>query len=475
MASQNETTTTDTNNRWGFAVGKPFATATADSPEDWLHTALAAERFIRRFQHEDQNGIYWESVEGGKPSASYADGCSGIMYFYIALAEVTGNAGFRETAYQSARWILAHWDDPSTSDDSPLEGFDACVGNMLLEAFKAFGDQAYVDAALTLAQRYVDSCSWDEHGPYWTGNTAWAKDGGIILFLLNAGLILKNQLRNQSDGLQSLLGFVAQAGRQYLAEGKRDEQTGRLVFDGKLGGTFTVESIVFHLDYNMPNWEFGAAGSGYILLKLYELTGQQEYLRAAENQVDYLRSVAVPQSKGVLIARTLELGDDTYYIGHCQGMAGTGKFLYEMYRLTGNQDAYRLIVDLADGAEAVGAPEHMSKGLWNITTLCCGHAGIAHYFIGLYLADGNERWRQLAIRCGNVLLGMKEDNEDGSSDWPIAFWRIKPNEITRPHSLFRGAAGIGTALLELYMMERGDYTWNRLIDDPFPSRWIRRM
>ena len=454
----------DTNDHWGYDSGKSFTLAQAQSPQDWLNVALRAERYVAQFQHDDADGIYWEGADSPTPNPGYADGSAGIMYFYLELFRATGDEQYRHIAYRAAHWLLAHWHDQHEQSGTALEGFDSCLGNILLEAYKAFGDETFATAAREFAQGYIDSAVLGSVGPRWSGNTAWAKDGAIILFLLNLGRTL-----NDSD----VLDFVKQAGEQYLSQGVINTD-GRLVFDGKLGGTAVWEGIVFRQDYNMPNWEFGAAGSGFIVLKLYELTGDERYLNAARDQLHYLRSVAVPQTKGVLIPRSLDPDpqeSDVFYIGHCHGIAGTGKFLYELLRITGDDNAQALINDLADGAESLGAPEHQSKGLWNIVTLCCGHAGLVHYFIGLYLATGNNRWRDLAVRAGNVILGMREDLSDGSTNWPIAFWRVKPTEITRPHTLFRGAAGVGLALIELYMASSGRFTLDRLIDDPFPADW----
>ncbi|MBT1181594.1 hypothetical protein JS531_06380 [Bifidobacterium sp. CP2] len=445
--------------RWSFRVGKPYGIRQAGSTEEWLDTARQAERYIRGFQLEDADGLYWEGVGGERPNPGYADGSAGIMHFYIQLARVTGDPGYRDTARRAAQWIRAKVDEAPVTT---LEGFDSCYGLMLLEAADVFDDPTYAQTALRFAERYLSHSKTGEHGPYWTGNTAWVKDGGVILFLLALG-------RHLDD--PAVLDVVRRAGEQYLAEGKPDAE-GHLVFDGHFGGTATFEGVVFHMDHNMPNWEFGAAGSGYILLKLYELTGEQRYLDAARDQLRYLKSVAVPQTKGVLIPRSLAPEErDLFPLGHCHGIAGTGQFPYLLHRIAGDEDAAAFLHALADGFESLGAPEHQSRGLWNIDTLCCGHAGLVHYFVGLYLATGEQRWHDLAIRCGNVILGMKEDLGDGRADWPIAFWRQKPDDITRPHSLFRGAAGIGLALTEIYMMERGDFTLDRLVDDPFPTRW----
>jgi hypothetical protein len=89
--------------------------------------------------------------------------------------------------------------------------------------------------------------------------------------------------------------------------------------------------------------------------------------------------------------------------------------------------------------------------------------------VGLYQSDGNPRWRDLAVRTASVLLGEKEDLGDGAANWPLAWERIKPDNITTPLGYYDGAAGIGGALLQIYLSENGQFQWNRLIDDPFPA------
>lgn len=447
--------------RYAYAPGKRYATHVPVRKEEWLEAAKAAERYVAQHRTVQGDTAYWnDEISSG---VGYADGSSGILYFYMSMYRATGERAYWDIAAAAGDYILDHWDgEPEPSDGSQLEGFGCAIGNVLISAFHFFEDERYAAAARSFAHRYIESAHQGEHGLYWTGNTAWAKDGNIVLFLLNTASAL-------NDG--SIRAAAISAGEQYLSEGET-QPDGHVVFDGKLGGVAVWEGISFNQNYNMPNWEFGAAGSGFTLLKLYQFTSDPRYLEIARDQARYLRSVSVAQTKGVLIPRTLDPAErDVFYLGHCHGVAGTGKFLYELYRVTEDHQYLDFIVDLADGIESMGAPEHQSKGLWNIETLCCGHAGIAHFFLGLYLAQGEPRWLELAKRAGYVMLGMKEDLPDHAADWPIAFWRVKPEEITRPYSLFRGAAGIGMVLAELYMEETGNYRFDRLIDDPFPESW----
>ena len=111
----------------------------------------------------------------------------------------------------------------------------------------------------------------------------------------------------------------------------------------------------------------------------------------------------------------------------------------------------------------------MSAGLWNTVCYCCGHAGMAHTFLGLYCIDGSPRWREFATRCGDILLGSMKTHADGSASWPFAWERVHPEELSQRIGFYDGAAGIASTLLELFMLERDDYHWPRMIDDPFPE------
>lgn len=86
----------------------------------------------------------------------------------------------------------------------------------------------------------------------------------------------------------------------------------------------------------------------------------------------------------------------------------------------------------------------------------------------MYQATKEERYRELAHRTAAVLLGEKDVDKDGAS-WLVATERSHPENTSRPLGYYMGVAGIAGALLQMYESEQGDFHWNRLPDDPFPS------
>ena len=213
----------------------------------------------------------------------------------------------------------------------------------------------------------------------------------------------------------------------------------------------------------------GVSGSGYMLARLYEFTQDERYLKAAEACAAYVVKQGIAQEKGYLVPFRQDLGKDSpLYLGTCSGVAGTARLFYLLYRLTGEKNYLDEIEKQVDGIESVHAPEWPSTGFWNNTNLCCGHAGLLQFFVAMYQATKEEHYRELAHRTAAVLLGEKDVDKDGAS-WLVATERSHPENTSRPLGYYMGVAGIAGALLQMYESEQGDFHWNRLPDDPFPS------
>ena len=279
-------------------------------------------------------------------------------------------------------------------------------------------------------------------------------DTGILLFLIRL-----YDFRPET----ALRELLLLAGSWFLAQGEMQED-GSLFFHG-------LECI---WEGTKLNFEVGVSGSGYLLAKMYEFSKDEKYLRGAEGCAAYVSGHAIAQKKGHLIPFRLDMGEESpLYLGTCSGPAGTARLFYLLYRLTGKKAYFEEIDALVDGIESVGAPERQSSGLWNNTNLCCGHAGLLQFFVALYQAGGVSRFRDLALRTAAVLLGEKEETEGGGAKWTVALERSHPENTSQPLGYYMGAAGIGSALLQLYLSEKDEFYWTRFPDDPFPEHPLR--
>lgn len=440
-----------------------FKTYAAEEPGTYLHVAQQAEKYIAQYMRESEDGIYWINPDDGKFDLSFYSGCAGIVYFYIKLNKVCPEPRYEKIIRRGTAYLLANLEGFYDSDviyDYSLPKMTkkglyfgmGGIGLLFLEVYRNFDDKNAEAGAKAVTRYYLSKAKRSHKGTFWSFMPALAMDGGILLYLLDYYDAFPD------DGLKNM---ILSAGEHYLHVGKA-QKNGTLLYDG-YGG---------FLPYSTPNWEFGNGGSGYTLTKLYEFSKDQRYLQAAVDCARYLLEIKCPQERGYLIpyriyrfSRKMSI----FYTGLCHGPVGTSRLLYQLYRLTGDEFWYRQIVELTKGLESLGVPEIQTPGLWNNVSYCCGHSGFLHFFLSLYHTEHNEHWRELAIRSANVLLGEMETANGENAKWKIAWSRVQPERQTEPIGFYDGAAGIAATLLELYLTETNQYSWHRLIDDPFPE------
>lgn len=461
--------TNSDSNRYAYRPGKAYAVKKADSPADYLATALKAERFIASRQVEDADGISWDVQTWPGQNLSLYSGDAGIVYFYLKLHLVTREDRFKDIALSGAHRLAIRWHD--ALDQSVAAGYGnqqtglgflsgiTGIGLVLVQVWRELHDENSLNAVRDIAQEFAARAKHTERGVIWYGHDSLAHDGGIILFLIAAQQVLDDS---------TLKELIAQAGEEYLARAVPTPYGG-LIFDGMDG----LES------FSQPNFEFGTAGGGFIASRIYDATGDERYLNAAKRAAIYLDTIAVEQENGgILIPYRIDRhgvwrtdsGQPIFYLGLCHGPAGTAKLYYRLYELTGQRHYADQLHRLIDGFESLGAPLRQSPGLWNSVCYCCGHAGLVQFFVGLHQSDGNQRWHTLAAESASVLLGEAEELDGDAVDWPIAFERIHPDRYSRRIDYYEGAAGIASALLQIYLDETGNFRWSRLPDDPFPER-----
>ena len=169
--------------------------------------------------------------------------------------------------------------------------------------------------------------------------------------------------------------------------------------------------------YIMPNFSHGPAGTGYFFADLYTETKRQDHLDAALSAAKYVQSRAVEKGDGVLVTHhESPEPSDLFYLGACHGPAGTGRLMYLLNRITGDESRLEWIDLNIRGMLATGAPETRSEGLWNNVSQCCGDAGLGDYALYLYRATGKKSYLDLARRIASFVLS-KANRENGELSW----------------------------------------------------------
>lgn len=434
-----------------------FKTTTITGANEFLQYGLRAEEYVASFLKEDSDGMYSDELTGASRHNLYV-GTAGILHMYVELYQVTDNKEYKTKIAKITRYLDGHVFDgvEAAKRDGEFvpgmaEAFYSGIGGIglaLNEVYRLYKDENARHGAGQIIDYYFKHAVKTDEGIYWSGNCPVFFDGGIALFLMDSYYTYGGA----EDKLRS---YITGAADYILAHAIKHGE-GALEFD-RLNVDFK---------HKEPNFEFGTAGVGYLMAQVYVLTGDRKYLEAAFAAANYIKSIAVKQKKGYLIPYKLGRYDDKFYLGNCHGPVGTAKLFYELYSITKNPEWLQEVRELIDGAESLGAPFAMSWGFWNTTCVCCGPAGYMPLFIAMYRETGEDKWKKLAHRVGEVLVGSGSVTEDVFS-WEIAFDRTAPDKLTRPAGYFTGAAGMIVMLLELYCLETGKSKVTSFIDDPY--------
>lgn len=438
--------------------------------EKYLKTAEAAMRFINTRKRQAPEGCYWSIEDAAKGKPSYYDeicmyaGASGVLCYLLALYEDTGKAAYLEEAKEAAEYLDYRWNHARDlkRNFSPY-AFSTGWGGAafaLLQLYLQTKEERYRALVTEILQEAMLEAkpAPDGDGMYWSTYPGIVGTAGTVLVFLRAADALQNETWRQ---------FAIRAGRWFLNKGK-DMGQGGVCYSG-------VDPSYFHAgeDYVDPNFPMGTAGIGFVLLRLYEASGDKAFLEAVRGVPEYMERIAVKMGGGRLLPHALPDRPNLFYLGYCHGPAGTTRFYYELWKLSGEARYRKQIEALEKGLEAMGAPEKRSAGYWNVDNICCGTAGLLNMYLGLWAAFGGEHDYAMAKRCGEVLLqdAVYEETEEGlSAHWKFALDRVAPERLSTPIGFMDGAAGIGAALLQLYRAERGQFHTLRAIDDPFPER-----
>lgn len=439
--------------------------------ETYLAAAVNAARWITSAARPAAHGVVWlpdpdrpDVSATVTPPATIYSGDAGIVLFFLELAAATGDASYLEDARRGANQIAATWREALLAPHwLRLDNISLCFNMglagtafMLGSVWQTTGDDAYRDAALEITHHIVAAARPAGAGVEWTGAaSAGLGDGSIILYLLWAAEAFHDP---------SFRALAASAGQRILKVAE-PESDGGLKWAG-----FPVEALGLPAETYMPNFEFGTAGVAYVLARLYEATGEERFLAAAQAGASHVRALATLRDDAALLFYRAPDHTDLYYLEYCHGPVGTARLFYQLYKLTGAADELAWMERFARGIVQSGVPEKQTPGLWNVVCQCCGTAGIFDFFVSLWAATGKDEHLAFARRVADATLSRATDFDGQGSRWYQAWTRVHPWEVTAETGYMIGAAGVGSAFLHLALAKRGSYNALLFPDSPFPRR-----
>lgn len=437
--------------------------------EDYLREAIATAAFIETRRINTPNGIYWSLRDASSGKDIYYDeiclyaGSSGIIHYFLQLWEATGDEKYLEESKEAASYILYRWKNKQElgknfSKWAFSTGYSG-VGYVMLELHTVTKDPVYKNLVVEIIEKIINEAkpALNGEGFFWSSTyKGIVGDSGTILFLLYAADKLN---------ISKWKEFAITAGKYFLTEVRNYDKGGRYYIG------IDPSYFGFPEDYIDPNFPMGTAGIGYTLLRLYEESGDKVFLEAVEGLQEFYEAIALEDEDGALIPYSLPNVRKLFYLGYCHGPVGTARFFYKLYKITNDPKSLQWHNKLVKGIINAGAPEKHSPGYWNTHNQCCGTSGMTNLFLGVWAETGEEEYLDYAIRTGEQLLGFAyhvNENNELQTKWYQAIDRTSPERVTTPIGLYDGAAGIGWALLQLYLAEEGKFHITRALDDPYP-------
>jgi lantibiotic modifying enzyme len=455
-------------------IGPSFATlslrpvsekiSSVERQTEYLVAASEAAKWIRSAEKTTEQGTFWlpepdhpEKLTTVSPANTVYSGSAGTILFFLELAKATSDTSYLRAAKSGADYVANSWEELKAPQKTGLElslnSGVAGVAFVLTEVWKATQEDKYRRAALTATQHIVASAKPAGGGLEWASAPGVAGDGGIILFLLYASKAFQNP---------ALRDLSVRGGLRLLELSQRDPRGG-LKWQGIAPERFGQAKNSY-----WPNFELGTAGVAFVLARLYEESGEKQFLDAAEQGALHIQSIATIKGNTALVHYREPDLQNLYYLGYCHGPAGTARLFYELYKITNDPKYLDWTERLARGISESGIPEKLTPGFWNVVCQCCGTAGVSELFVGLWAATKRPEYLASAQRVADLTISRETNLDDKGYRWYQAWTRVKPWEVTAETGYMIGAAGVGSALIHVHLATQDRYEAILFPDNPFP-------
>jgi lantibiotic modifying enzyme len=433
---------------------------------DYLEPARQAAAWIRTSAIKQSAGIAWPS-EPDKPETVGPDiykGNAGTLIFFLELARASKDTFYAEEAQRAADYVI----DRAVGIQGSGFNHEGLAGAAwaILQTWEATREARYRNAAVaateTLAKRAQAAGTGVTWGP---AADISSGDAGIVSYLLNAARTF-----DRDDWRQ-----LARRAGSHLREMASKDAGGNLYWSATPNARIV-----------MPNFAHGTSGVATVLAQLYSETREQEYLDAALSGAAHLKSIAHSDRDTFILYHHDPDGRDLYYLGQCNGPAGSARLFYELYRNTKDKSWLDITERAAGAILKSGIPEQQKDsypqiplrveysvrpghlpGFWNNISQCCGAAGIADFFLNLHQATGKPQYLDFARRALDNVVNRAYTDDKGYR-WYQSEFRIQPWIIAAQTGYMQGAAGVGSALVHLHTALAGQYHAVLFPYNPFP-------
>jgi lantibiotic modifying enzyme len=415
--------------------------AAAEQTGEWL--LATAER--------SPQGWSWPVTPGAstdvEPSLGW--GTAGPAMFFVEAFRTTGDERWLRAAREGARWMDAHLDETA-------EGWAGCglltgIGGwavVLHELSTAAGDKQAGDLARRVLETVADHASVTAGGVHWHDLTemVWGTAGiGCLMLTLGTEYL-------GSRGTE----LAVRAGDWLLTQAEEAAPRG---IRWSLGRAYEAEYP--NNRSRFPNFAHGAAGIGFFLARLAQVTGEQRFADASLAATEWIMTTVRTDQDTCAAFHHDPGGTELFTLGWCHGPPGLGWLFRQLELTTGSKD-WRIWLRRAARADLIsGIPERREPGFWDNVARCCGSAGVAEFFLDLHCLEQDPADLAFAVTVVDDILDRAVLDNKGMR-WSNYEFRLPQPDLPPETTYMQGAAGIGSTLLRLHRHQTGD---------PWTVRW----
>ena len=331
-----------------------------EEPSNYRLGAEEAAAWIRSAEIKGEKGVWLPEPDRPdikatvSPPDGFYSGSAGTVLFFIELGKPYMDDARRGGDYLASMWRKTAA-TPSQAPGAEFSFYTGLAGTAfaLAELWKATGDTKYHSEALQAVDVLLKAAKPMGAGAGWMAWPGMTGNSGIVLVLL----AIADLMRDVTEG-HPLRTAGIRAGDRIVEQAIPDPRGGLRwqgmppAFLGEPDGTY------------WPNLQLGTSGVVYALARLGAVTGEERFVMAAQAGALHLQSIATVRGDAALIHYREPDATDLFYLGYCNGPAGTARAFYQLYVATKDPHYLEWTEMLARGVMASGIPDRQAPGFW---------------------------------------------------------------------------------------------------------------
>lgn len=202
----------------------------------------------------------------------------------------------------------------------------------------------------------------------------------------------------------------------------------------------------------------GSAGIGLFYLRLYQVTGKDEYLSeakaaaadiiATDEGVEFYEKTFQPKKVADKLIHVKNMPG--WMAGYYNGPTGSAYLILKLYELTADEQYKAYAIKVAD--DLLSAAKTAPEGIyWSEQNDLCGDAGFVTYLVSVYEITKDTKYLDAAKSLGKYVISKGKDAPKGGKYWNVVDLTI----IDFPEDVFwvnlaHGTSGVAWIFTVLY-------------------------